>query len=82
MGQWEEDGVTYTYTQRKDIGIYECFVGSIVSHNEIYIKEAGEHCGRGIDPFRSGMKLQSKGKFSWFYNYFSRAFLNLQEIFQ
>lgn len=61
LGQWEEDGVTYTYTQRKDIGIYECFVGSIVSHNEIYIKEAGEHCGRGIDPFRTGMKLQSKG---------------------
>ncbi|XP_046681991.1 uncharacterized protein LOC124368723 isoform X1 [Homalodisca vitripennis] len=62
LGQWEEDGVTYTYTQRKDFGTYECFVGSIVSNNDIYIKEAGEHCGRGINPKHMGMKLQTKGK--------------------
>ncbi|XP_054257219.1 uncharacterized protein LOC128999177 [Macrosteles quadrilineatus] len=61
LGQWEEDGVTYTYTQRRDFGSYECFVGSILSNNEIYIKEAGEHCGRGIDPLRTGMKLQVRG---------------------
>ncbi|KAG8245161.1 hypothetical protein J6590_009237 [Homalodisca vitripennis] len=60
LGQWEEDGVTYTYTQRKDFGTYECFVGSIVSNNDIYIKEAGEHCGRGINPKHMGMKLQTK----------------------
>ncbi|XP_075218915.1 uncharacterized protein LOC142323319 isoform X2 [Lycorma delicatula] len=57
LGQWVENGVTYTYTQRKDIGIYECFVGSIVSNNEIYIKEAGEHCERDVDPLHLGMKL-------------------------
>lgn len=61
LGQWEEGGVTYTYTQRKDVGTYECFVGSIISDNEIYIKEAGKHCERDIDPLRLGMKLLRKG---------------------
>lgn len=54
--------MTYTYTQRKDVGTYECFVGSIISNNEIYIKEAGKHCERDIDPLRFGMKLLRKGK--------------------
>lgn len=61
LGQWEEEGLTYTYTQRKDIGTYECFVGSIISNNEIYIKEAGKHCERDIDPLKYGMKLLRKG---------------------
>lgn len=62
LGQWEENGLMYTYTQRRDIGMYECFVGSIVSNNEIYIKEAGEHCERDVDPLHLGMKLSRKGE--------------------
>lgn len=62
MGQWDEGELTYTYTQRKDVGTYECFVGKIVSNNEIYIKEAGEHCERKVDPLKLGMKLTRKGK--------------------
>ncbi|KAJ9580595.1 hypothetical protein L9F63_024210 [Diploptera punctata] len=61
LGQWKEDGLMYTYTQRRDVGTYECFVGSIVSNNEIYIKEAGDHCQRNIDPMHYGMKLTKKG---------------------
>ncbi|XP_033606247.1 uncharacterized protein LOC111861520 [Cryptotermes secundus] len=61
LGQWEEDGLMYTYTHRRDVGTYECFVGSIISNNEIYIKEAGDHCQRNIDPMHYGMKLTRKG---------------------
>ncbi|XP_071453396.1 uncharacterized protein [Hetaerina americana] len=61
LGQWEEDGVMYTYTQRRDIGSYECFVGSIVTNSEIYIKEAGEHCQRNVNPLLDGMKLSKRG---------------------
>lgn len=53
----------YTYTQRKDVGTYECFVGSIISQTEIYIKEAGEHCERDANPLERGMLLRRKGKF-------------------
>ena len=61
LGQWEEDGLMYTYTQRRDVGTYECFVGSIISNSEINIKEAGDHCQRNIDPMHYGMKLIRKG---------------------
>jgi hypothetical protein len=63
LGQWEEDGLMYTYTQRRDVGTYECFVGSIISNNEIHIKEAGDHCQRNIDPMHYGMKLLRKGMY-------------------
>lgn len=62
LGQWEENGLMYTYTQRRDIGTYECFVGSIISETEIYIKEAGEDCARSVNPHNRGMKLTNKGK--------------------
>ncbi|KAK3910668.1 Glucose starvation modulator protein 1 [Frankliniella fusca] len=61
LGQWKEGDRVYTYTQRKDVGTYECFVGSIISQTEIYIKEAGEHCERGVDPLQHGMLLRRKG---------------------
>ena len=35
LGQWKEGELVYTYTQRKDVGTYECFVGSIVSQTDI-----------------------------------------------
>lgn len=62
LGHWKEGDILYTYTQRYDAaaGTYECFVGSIISNQEIYIKEAGEHCQRHVDPFRFGMKLKLK----------------------
>lgn len=63
LGQWEEDGLMYTYTQRRDVGTYECFVGSIISDNEIHIKEAGDHCQRNVDPMHYGMKLIKKGMY-------------------
>ncbi|XP_049781506.1 uncharacterized protein LOC126183504 [Schistocerca cancellata] len=64
LGQWEEDGLMYTYTQRRDVEAYECFVGSIVSEDEIFIKEAGEHCQRNVDPLQHGMKLSKMGSCS------------------
>lgn len=64
LGHWREfkHNLLYTYTQRRDVaaGTYECFVGSIITDEEIYIKEAGEHCQRNVDPLRYGMKLIKK----------------------
>ncbi|XP_018568692.1 uncharacterized protein LOC108908962 isoform X2 [Anoplophora glabripennis] len=62
LGHWREANLLYTYTQRRDVaaGTYECFVGSIFTDEEIYIKEAGEHCQRNVDPLRHGMKLIKK----------------------
>lgn len=62
LGQWMENGFIYTYTKRVDVGTYECFVGAQHIDNRIFIKEAGEHCQRNIDPNRFGMELQ-KTKF-------------------
>lgn len=57
MGQWHEHDVVYIYTKRRDVGTYECFVGSITGQ-DIFLKEAGEHCQRDIDPNRYGMQLK------------------------
>lgn len=62
LGQWEEKGVMYTYTMRNDTNTNECFVGLIVNDEEIYIKEAGDHCIRNIDPKKEGMRLYKKGQ--------------------
>ncbi|XP_011693076.1 PREDICTED: uncharacterized protein LOC105453073 isoform X1 [Wasmannia auropunctata] len=62
LGQWEEKGVMYTYTMRNDTATNECFVGLIVNDEEIYIKEAGDHCIRNIDPKTQGMRLYKKGQ--------------------
>lgn len=62
LGQWEEKGVMYTYTMRNDTSTNECFVGLIVNDEEIYIKEAGDHCMRNIDPKKEGMRLYKKGQ--------------------
>lgn len=63
LGQWEEKGVMYAYTMRNDTSTNECFVGLIVNDEEIYIKEAGDHCMRNIDPKKEGMRLYKKGRF-------------------
>lgn len=57
LGQWQEDDVVYIYTKRRDVGTYECFVGTM-NGQEIFIKEAGEHCQREVDPNRYGMQLK------------------------
>lgn len=57
LGQWEEKGVVYVYTQRRDIDAYECFVGVMNSDKKIFIKEAGEHCQRNLNPYKHGMEL-------------------------
>ena len=61
LGQWEENGLMYTYTMRNDTKTKECFVGVIINDEEIYIKEAGDHCIRNIDPKKEGMRLYKKG---------------------
>lgn len=71
----------YTYTTRNDTGTNECFVGLIVNDEEIYIKEAGEHCLRDIDPRTVGMRLYKKGSPQLFQFYLflpvkTRFFLN------
>lgn len=48
---------------RNDTNTNECFVGLIVNDEEIYIKEAGDHCIRNIDPKTEGMRLYKKGKY-------------------
>ncbi|KAJ8679253.1 hypothetical protein QAD02_015040 [Eretmocerus hayati] len=62
LGQWEEKGVTYSYTMRNDTGTNECFVGAIINDDEIYIKEAGDYCIRNIDPRTEGMRLYKNGQ--------------------
>ncbi|XP_047477451.1 uncharacterized protein LOC125031053 [Penaeus chinensis] len=57
LGQWSEGGVMYTFTHRRDVNIYECFAGVVVSNNEIFIIEAGTSCQRGLQPLAYGMKL-------------------------
>ncbi|XP_065573218.1 uncharacterized protein LOC136035380 isoform X2 [Artemia franciscana] len=61
MGQWQENSLTYTYTQRRDMAGYECFVGIIIKDDELYIKEAGDHCQRDVDPRMFGMKIKRVG---------------------
>jgi len=57
LGKWTERGILYTYTERTDVLGYECFVGLIISDSELFIKEAGEHCQRDVQPLLLGMKL-------------------------
>jgi hypothetical protein len=57
LGQWEEDGVIYTYTERRDMEGHECFVGAITKKGEIYLQEAGNNCERGQRPLQEGMRM-------------------------
>ena len=72
LGQWEEDGITYTYTHRRDVDTYECFGGVVVNNQEIFIIEAGINCQRGLKPLTYGMKLTKQGKlreFKYLFNW-------------
>ncbi|RWS26210.1 hypothetical protein B4U80_05905 [Leptotrombidium deliense] len=58
LGNWEEDGILYTHTQRRDMPGHQCFTGKIMKNGEeVFIKEAGESCIRGEDPLIFGMKI-------------------------
>ena len=58
LGNWEEDNILYTYTQRKDMPGHQCFAGKINrSGEEAFINEAGESCKRGEDPLLVGMNI-------------------------
>ena len=57
LGQWEEQGVIYTYTERRDMKGHECFVGATTKKGEIYLQEAGNNCERGQQPLKDGMRM-------------------------
>ncbi|XP_055694604.1 uncharacterized protein LOC129796572 isoform X2 [Lutzomyia longipalpis] len=61
LGQWEENGLLYAFTYRRDLNIHECFVGAMMAEKTIFIKEAGENCQRNLDPHRYGMELNKIG---------------------
>lgn len=62
LGMFSDRGLTYTYTERRDVLGYECFVGVIINDGELFIKEAGEHCQRDVEPLSLGMKVTRQGK--------------------
>uniref|UniRef100_T1J9R8 Uncharacterized protein n=1 Tax=Strigamia maritima TaxID=126957 RepID=T1J9R8_STRMM len=60
LGQWEENGLTYTYTERRDVNGFQCFLGTIISETVIQIMEADVNCMRGIDLSKFGMQMTKK----------------------
>ena len=62
LGQWKEDDLIYTYTERRDLIGYECFVGLITKKGDIFLKEAGNNCERGQEPLKYGMRLTQVSK--------------------
>ena len=62
LGQWTEDGQIYTYTERRDMIGYECFVGVVTAKGDLYLREAGVNCERGKEPLRFGMRMTQVSK--------------------
>ena len=62
LGQWTEDGMIYTYTERRDMIGHECFVGVLTAKGDIYLLEAGQNCERGHEPMKFGMRLTQVSK--------------------
>ncbi len=62
LGQWTEDGLIYTYTERRDAIGHECFVGLVTAKGDIYLREAGGNCERGQEPLKYGMRLSQVSK--------------------
>ena len=62
LGQWTEDGMIYTYTERRDMIGHECFVGTLTAKGDIYLLEAGQNCERGHEPMKFGMRLTQVSK--------------------
>ena len=64
FGQWEENGLVYTYTERRDIPGNECFVGVTIDEDRNIVTEAGQNCERGHQPEKYGMTLHRQAKCS------------------
>ena len=64
FGQWEEQGLVYTYTERRDLPGNECFVGVTVDEDRNVVTEAGQNCERGHQPEKYGMTLHRQAKCS------------------
>ena len=62
LGEWTEDGEIYTYTERRDMIGYECFVGVVTAKGDLYLREAGVNCERGKEPLKHGMKMSQVSK--------------------
>ena len=65
FGQWQEDGLVYTYTERRDIPGNECFVGVTIDDDRNIVTEAGQNCERGHQPEKYGMTLHRQAKCSY-----------------
>jgi len=62
LGEWTEDGLIYTYAERRDMIGHECFVGLVTAKGDIYLKEAGTSCERGQEPLKTGMRMTQVSK--------------------
>ena len=59
-GQFQDGGLVYTFTQRLDLPVQECFVGTVLEGVEHYVMEAGVHCARGKEPSVHGMIMRKE----------------------
>jgi len=59
-GQFQDGGLVYTFTQRLDLPVKECFVGTVLEGVEHYVMEAGVHCARGKEPSVHGMIMRKE----------------------
>ena len=62
LGQWYEDGLLYTYTQRREVPGYECFVGKMDGRGGVKLAEGGNNCKRGLRVDMFGMTLTKKSR--------------------
>jgi len=61
LGEWEEDGLLYTYTRRIHNPRHECFVGRVEREGRILLAEGGTNCRRGLRVDMFGMELSKRG---------------------
>jgi len=61
LGEWEEDGLLYTYTRRTHNPRHECFVGQVENGGRILLAEGGPNCRRGLRVDMFGMELSKRG---------------------
>ena len=64
LGQWEEQGLLYAYTRRRDVEGFECFVGEAYPSDGggIFLIEGGKDCKRGLRVQDYGMSLSKRRK--------------------
>ncbi|XP_076371132.1 uncharacterized protein LOC143256991 isoform X2 [Tachypleus tridentatus] len=58
LGNWEENGILYTYVQRQDIPGFQCLSGKLIrNEEEVSIKDTGQNCLRGYEPYSYDVKV-------------------------